>query len=284
MSAGAEALDHVTDDYRRDGYYFPLQVMSAAEAQALRADLESAEAECATDPQRLALLRSYPDRLLPAFDALIRRSELTETVSRILGPDLMVWSAGLFMKDAHSSNFVTWHQDLTYWGLDHASELTAWVALSPANLESGCMHFIPGSHRQAQVAHRDSFDRDNLLTRGQAVDVDVDDSNAVDAVLEPGQASLHHGHLFHASGPNRSDDRRIGVAIRYITPEMKQVSGDRSLVALVRGQDRHGHFTVMGTPAGRLLPEDFERVRADSEIKARVLYAGAEDQGGQRYR
>lgn len=145
------------------------------------------------------------------------------------------------------------------------------------------MRFVPGSHRQRIVTHIDSFADDNLLSRGQEIAVDVAESDAVDVVLKPGQASLHHGHLFHASGPNQTDDRRIGVAIRYITPSMQQKTGDRSLVAHVSGEDRYGHFTVAGSPKGRLLESDFELCRQDVAIKRRILYEGAEQSGGKRY-
>ncbi|MCY4592123.1 MAG: phytanoyl-CoA dioxygenase family protein [Alphaproteobacteria bacterium] len=280
MSATAEQL---ANSYERDGFAFPLDVMSADEAGTVRADLEAAEAELADDPSRLSMLRSYPDRLLPSFDAMVRKPHVVDAVSRLLGPDLMVWSSGLFIKDANSTNIVTWHQDLTYWGLDDADELTVWVALSPATVESGCMRFVPGSHRHRQVAHTDTFDANNLLSRGQEVAVEVDESDAVDIVLRPGQASMHHGHLFHSSGPNRTGNRRIGAAVRYIRPSMKQQTGDRSLVALVAGTDDFGHFTVAGSPRGRLADEDFDLCRQDTEIKRRVLYAGAEARKGQRY-
>ena len=120
---------------------------------------------------------------------------------------------------------MTWHQDLTYWGLDDMDEVTAWVALSPSTTESGCMRFVPGSHKRSLVEHVDTFADDNLLTRGQEIAVDVDESAAADVELRPGQASLHHGHLFHSSGPNTTPDRRIGAAIRYITPSMQQRGG-----------------------------------------------------------
>lgn len=64
---------------------------------------------------------------------------------------------------------------------------------------------------------------------------------------------------------------------------MKQQTGDRSLVALVSGEDRFGHFTIAGPPAGRLSAEDFDLCRRDAEIKRRVLYAGAETEQGKRY-
>ncbi len=277
------AAEPISETYARDGFVFPIDVVSEAEARSVLADLEAAEAELADDAEKLALLRSYPDRLLPSFDRLIRNPKLIAAASQILGPDLMVWSGGLFIKETNSPKIVSWHQDLTYWGLDNTEELTAWVALSSSTIESGCMRFIPGSHTQQIVPHNDTFDANNLLTRGQEIMVEVNEDDGVDVVLAPGQASMHHGHLFHASGPNTTNHRRIGSAIRYIKPSMKQRSGDRTLVALVSGEDRYGHFTVAGPPEGRLAEADFERCRRDSAIKRRVLYEGADANQGKRY-
>ncbi|MEM7250507.1 MAG: phytanoyl-CoA dioxygenase family protein [Pseudomonadota bacterium] len=277
-------LEKLRETYERDGFAFPYDVVSADEAQSIRADLEAGETELADDPERLSILRSYPDRLLPSFDRLVRHPRLIDAASRILGPDLMVWSSGLFIKEANTPSYVTWHQDLTYWGLSDAEELTAWVALSPATIESGCMRFVPGSHLKKLVPHVDTFGDDNLLSRGQEIAVEVDDADASNVVLMPGQASLHHGHLFHASGPNNTADRRIGAAIRYITPKMKQTSGDQALVAHVSGSDPFGNFRIAEPPKGRLEDADFALCRADIDIKARVLYEGAEQSGGKRYR
>ncbi len=147
----------IHETYERNGFVFPIDVMSTAEASQLRADLEHAEGELAGNSEKLMLLRSYPDRLLPSFDQLIRNPKLISLVSAILGDDLMVWSSSLFLKDAASSDIVTWHQDLNYWGLDETNEITAWVALSPSNIASGCMRFIPGSHTRNIVPHVDTF-------------------------------------------------------------------------------------------------------------------------------
>ena len=278
------ATASIAETYERDGFVFPVDVVSATEAGAIRADLERAEAETAGDRDRLSIVRSYPDRLIPSFDRLIRNPRLLAAVTPILGPDLMVWSAGLFIKEANAASVVTWHQDLTYWGLDDVQEVTAWVALTPSTPASGCMRFVPGSHKRRIVPHVDTFAENNLLSRGQEIAVEVDDGAGVDVVLRPGQASLHHGHLFHSSGPNATDDRRIGAAIRYISPAMQQTTGDRSLVALVAGEDRYGHFTVAGAPRGWLDDADFEHCRRDSEIKRRLLYEGVADGKGRRYR
>ena len=130
---------------------------------------------------------------------------------------MVVWGASLFSKGPKTKNVVSWHQDLTYWDLDDAEEVTCWVALTPVSKLNGCMRFIPGSHKQKIVPHNDTFDKNNMLTRGQEIAVEVDEADAVNIEINPGQASLHHGHLFHASGPNESSIPRIGFAIRYLS-------------------------------------------------------------------
>lgn len=264
----------IADSYERDGYYFPHDVTSEAEAAALLADLEAAEAEVGDDRAQLSLLRGYPAQLLPTFAALIRHPRLIGAVTRIIGPDVLAWSCGFFIKEAGSRSFVSWHQDLNYWGLDGDREVTAWFALTPATVANGCMRFVPGSHRREDVPHIDSFAPDNLLTRGQEIAVEVDEASAVNVLLRAGQASFHHGHMFHASGPNTTQARRLGVAIRYIAPSMKQVSGDRLLVSLVSGEDRYGHFEHMPPPAGRLQADDWDRARRNAAMKRDILYRG----------
>ena len=115
----------IHETYAHDGFVFPIDAISESEARSIRDDLKAAEAELADDPEKLMLLRSYPDRLLPSFDKLIRNPNLIAAVSPMLGTNLMVWNSGLFIKEANTSKVVTWHQDLNYWGLDEVNEITA---------------------------------------------------------------------------------------------------------------------------------------------------------------
>lgn len=273
-------MNHMPTDiaraYERDGYVFPLDILSADEAQELRNDLEAAEAQFADDPKKRAMVRGYPARLLPSFNRLVRHPNMIAAAQAALGPDVLLWGSGHFIKEPETPNYVSWHQDLTYWGLDQALETTLWIALSPATTESGCMRFVPGTHREQIVPHADSFADDNLLTRGQEIQVDVNDADAVDVVLQTGQASLHHGHLFHASGPNQTNDRRIGCAVRYIAPSMRAASGPDTEVMLIAGEDRFGHFKLVDGPTSRLDPADFEAVADDIARREAVLYAGAD--------
>ncbi len=272
----------VRDPFEQAGYVTPLEAMREGEATGYRDQLEAIERDHAGHPVLTEAIFSSPHLLFPFVDEIMRRPSIMGSVSQILGPDLLVWGATLFIKEAESSDHITWHQDLTYWGLDSTQEVTAWLALSPATVESGAMRFIPGSHRQAIVAHRDTFGQSNMLTRGQEIAVEVNEAEAVDVVLAPGQMSLHHGRLFHASHPNRSADRRIGLAVRYISPDMRQTVGRKDFAVLVQGQDRFGHFELLGPPKGVLHPDDVALVRRVSEIEHGYYYAGAAERGRHR--
>jgi len=137
------------------------------------------------------------------------------------------------------------------------------------------MKFVAGTHKQ-QVQHADTFDQNNLLTRGQEIAVKVDESKAVFVELKPGQASLHHVLLFHGSEPNRSDDRRIGLAVRYIPTRLKQAVGQRDWATLVRGKDTYRHFEPEHVPKRDLEPEALAFHKAVTEEQVRVLYRGTD--------
>lgn len=150
---------------------------------------------------------------------------------------------------------------------------TAWVALTPSNLDNGAMAVIPKTHTQDQIPHRDTFDRHNLLTRGQEVAVAVDESDAVPLVLKAGEMSLHHVRLVHGSPPNPSHDRRIGFAIRYIPTSIYQLEGTDS-ATLVRGKDRFGHFELEPRPERDMQEDMLALHKRLTERAAQILYRG----------
>jgi chlorinating enzyme len=257
--------------YEREGYLAPVQVMGEDEALALRAALERIEAGMG-GPLR-GDIRHKAHLLFPFLADLVRHPAILDAIEDLLGPDLLCWNSNFFIKEAETPSFVSWHQDSTYWGLSAPDVCSAWVALTPSNLANGAMAVIPQSHTMDQVPHRDTFDRDNLLTRGQEIAVEVDEREAVPLVLRPGEMSLHHVRLVHGSPPNPSADRRIGFAIRYIPTRIRQVEGEDS-ATLVRGTDRYRHFELEPRP-DRDMPEDMlELHRRLTERSAQILYRG----------
>jgi non-haem Fe2+, alpha-ketoglutarate-dependent halogenase len=261
--------------YDTDGYLCPLPAIPATEAQRLRARLEARE-RAAGGPFR-GHLRHKVHLLLPWLWDLMCTPAILDAAEDLLGPDLLCWSTSFFTKEAGDPSFVSWHQDATYWGLSSPEVVTAWVALSPSTIAAGAMRVIPGSHRR-QLAHRDTFAEHNLLTRGQEVAADVDPAEAVDLVLAPGEMSLHHVLIVHGSEPNRSADRRIGFAMRYIPTRVRQVAGARDSAALVRGVDTYRHFEPEQRPTAEFEPEAVARHRELTAAQAQTLYRGTDKQ------
>jgi non-heme Fe2+,alpha-ketoglutarate-dependent halogenase len=231
--------------YRAEGYYAPVRVLSTEEAASLRARLEAFEADAGPLAGKL---RHKSHLLFTWLNELVRHPRILDAVEDLIGPDILCWGSSFFIKEKRNPGFVSWHQDSTYWGLDPADVVTAWVALSDSYAANGAMRVVPGTHRLDQVPHRDTFRPENLLSRGQEVMVEVDERQAVMLELAAGEMSLHHVRLIHGSDPNPSDMRRIGFAIRYIPTYVRQVAGAHDSATLVRGVDRYRHFEPEQVP------------------------------------
>jgi non-heme Fe2+,alpha-ketoglutarate-dependent halogenase len=225
--------------YRRDGYVSPIRVLSPEQAAGYRRRLETIEA---SGQLPAGALRTKSHLLLTWVDEIVRHPDVLDAVESLIGPDILVWGTSFFIKEPRNSSFVSWHQDLTYWGLEPPDIVTAWLALSESSTENGAMRVIPGTHTSNVVPHRDTYAADNLLSRGQEISVEVDEAKAVTLELEPGQMSLHHVKLIHGSEPNPSNKRRIGLAIRYVPTRVRQTAGATDSAMLVRGCDAFGHF------------------------------------------
>lgn len=225
--------------YHRDGCVFPFSLLSRVEASKIRQKFEELEARISGEAQQRFRIKAHLP--FPWLNELIRRPTLLDAIEDIIGPNILCWGSSFFTKDAHDPRFVSWHQDSTYYGLKPPQTVTAWVAFTDSKIESGCMRFIPRTQWAGQLRHEETFDIDNLLSRGQTI-TDVDERSAVDIVLNAGEFSLHSEFVIHGSNPNNSDDRRIGFSIHYIAPHVRQTLFDGATAALVRGQDSYGYW------------------------------------------
>ena len=262
------------EQYQRDGYYFPLKVLDDNEVAANRARLDAFEK---TQGQPLAGAQRNKSHLLFKWvDNLMRHDTILDAVEDLIGPDLLCWNTLFWIKEANSGSFVSWHQDLRYWGLDTADLVSVWLALSPASLESGCMRVLPGSHQGELLPHKDEYADGNLLTRGQEIAVEVDEDQTVAMPLNPGEISLHNVRLAHASSPNQSADRRIGLSLHYMPTKSKQIVGEWDSAALVRGEDRYGHFKHAPQPAKDFDPVAVEFHRQATDAVREILFTDAE--------
>lgn len=264
--------------YCRDGFLSGIPVFDRQTASALRAEIEALERDHgngAGGHDLSQFFRVNGHVVIPLLADLARNPAILDRVETVLGENLLVWSVELFIKEAGSDKIVSWHQDITYWGMGETNEeVTAWIALSDVSVEAGCMRFIPGSHIGGIASHEDTFADDNLLSRGQQIS-GVNEAAAVHGPLKPGEMSLHHGRCFHASGANRSADRRIGLAIRYVTPEVRAEAPGRDYAMLVRGCDAVGGWINIAGPRGLFAAPDlalYDRILHDQSA---TLAAGA---------
>src|SRR3954471_15345580 len=150
------------DQYRREGFYSPVRVMSAADARRFRNALETHEAKTGQPLQ--GNWRHKMHLLFTWADELVHHPKVLDAVEDLVGPDILCWTTNFFIKEAHSPGFVSWHQDSTYWGLEPHDVITAWVAFTKSDLVAGCMKVIPGTHLKDQLPHLDTFHKDNLLS------------------------------------------------------------------------------------------------------------------------
>lgn len=266
-------MSNAREAYDRDGFVCPITVMSETQAGQYRAQLENFEQTFGREQHYRRCIKRYPNLVMPFIDEISRLPAVTDAVAEILGPDLLALDTPFFIKEPRSEAYVSWHQDLHYWGLEGEDEVTAWIALSPATAASGCMRFVPGSHTQI-VDHTNTHQDNNMLSLGQEVAVEVNEADAVDAELNPGQMSIHHGRVFHGSNPNTTDDRRIGIAIRYLPTSMKQRPGGKMAAMLVRGEDKYGHFQPCRRPSGLMQEDDYKHWLEVSGARVNVLMSG----------
>jgi hypothetical protein len=233
--------DEQVQGYARDGYVAPVSVLDAGEVADYRRCIETVEA--AEGGVFRGNVRTKFYLRYPWAHRLATHPAILDAVEDLIGPDIMLYHNTAWLKNPGDGTYVSWHQDNTYFGHEPCEVLTAWVALSPATVESGCMRVLPGTHRLGQIPLAPpDVAGGNMLSSGQTSDFDVSAIEPVCLTLAPGEISLHHAFLIHGSAPNAAPDRRLGLTFIYHPPHLRQKGACRTSAMLVRGEDRFGHF------------------------------------------
>lgn len=240
--------------YGERGYYFPIRVLSDEEVTCFQKEYSDFHERNRSQLAKLPAKEQYSilsetHTALKWVYQMAAHPKVLDAVSALLGPNLLIWGSRWFTKMPGDKTYVSWHQDATYWGLHPPDVTTAWIALSDSVSDNGCMRVVPETHKSGLLPQNETYAADNALSRGQEIAVEVDESQAVDIVLQPGEMSLHHIGIVHGSNVNRSGTPRIGLAVRYISTAVVQEGKERSLAMLVRGRDEFGNFDLIGPPS-----------------------------------
>ena len=268
----SEQLDH----YNNKGYVSPVDALTSTEARKIRDEIEKIEENW---PKALeGINRNYVHLISPAFNKICLNKKILDAVESIIGKNILICGTTLFIKKPYEKGFVSFHQDAKYIGLEPHNWVTVWVAVTDVNEENGCVRMWPGSHKENLKHHKQKFDENNLLTRGQTIEnVPLEKTDPI--ILKAGQMSLHHPTIVHGSGLNHSDDRRIGFVIQsYIGSNVNQILG-KMYVQKARGEDEYKYheysnipFELMGTK------EVMGQNKANNEL-SKIFYTGTKKIG-----
>ena len=237
------------ETFAAEGYLAGIDVSAPGDADSTRRAFDDFEAragrqQCQEGPRNLHFDQPF------AWELAIN-PQVLDCAESLLGPELLLLGTRTFCKYGPSDDFVAWHQDLKYWGLDPAVAINAWMAIDDSDAGNGCVRFIPGSHKWPFREHGVASQAGNLLVNNQELCVsDEEERQAVDIELKAGQISIHHGMMAHGSLPNPSQRRRCGIALVYVPAFVKPVERNESLwtVVRVRGQDGECHFDHRAPP------------------------------------
>jgi hypothetical protein len=235
--------------YRSDGYLYPLDALSGEEVARYRDELRRTEEHLGGS--LMAIDKKFRGNLhfmCKWVDELARTPAIVDAVEDLLGPDILLYTSRFFIKEPKSEGIAAWHQDSTYFGLRPFDHVTAWVALCNANEETGAVEFAVGSHIRGQLLQKSGLIKNSVNTAGQIIVEWFDQSQIDRAILKPGQFSLHHTCVVHQSGPNRFDERRVGIALSYIPTRTRYIGKRRMPASLIRGRDEYNHFELQPRP------------------------------------
>ena len=248
------------------------------EANKVREELEYIEKKWPNELEGLG--RNNTHYISPVFDKVVHNSKILDAVEDIIGKNILVGGTTLFIKEPDQKGFVSFHQDAKYIGFEPHNWVTAWLAITDANEENGCMRMWPGSHKNEIKNHEEKFNNNqgNLLTRGQTIE-NVPINKTVPVVLKAGQMSLHHPKTIHGSGINKSKERRIGFVIQsYIGTNVEQVIG-KVYVQQARGEDLFNYHEHTKRPVNTMEKEDIDIRNKANEALSKIFYSGLSQKG-----
>ncbi len=262
--------------YDKEGYVAPIDVLSKEEAKEVREEIELIEKKWPNELEGLG--RNYIHLISPVFDRVCNNAKILDAVESLIGKNILICGTTLFVKNPNEKGFVSFHQDAKYIGLEPHNWVTAWVAITDANEENGCMRMWSGSHKNDLQYHNQKFDENNLLTRGQTVEnVPINETKPV--ILKAGQISLHHPRVVHGSGLNKSNDRRIGFVIQsYIGTNVKQVLG-KMYVQQARGDDKFNYHQHVEKTDELMNQKGIEIRKKANEELSKIFYSGSQKVG-----
>jgi len=238
----------ILENYMRDGFVGPIEVMSKDEATYYKNILLDTDS-------KLDLMNSdyrcKSNVLFPFVDEISRNKKLIECVSAIIGPNFHCWDTLFWIKKPGDGKDVSFHQDATYWNFDNKQKaVTVWFAFDDITPESGSIEYVKGSQHVFQKRHIDVKTESNLLMRGQTVDEPIP-KERVSTSVPAGNVLLHGPYIIHGSANNKTTAVRLAMGMIFVSTECKpllKVSPESTM--MISGVDSFNYMEHDPRPTG----------------------------------
>lgn len=209
--------------YEQDGYVIVRDAIDPTLVQEARSHIEwLLRQNPDTQPEKLDKELMTDD---PFWVRLVADERLLDIAEQFVGPNIGLFASHYIAKPPYKGQAVLWHQDGSYWPLEPMEVITFWLAVDDSTPENGCLRVIPGTHALDLQETKSRTDVKNVL-ESSIDDAFVDESEAVDLVLRPGDISIHHPNIIHGSNANTSPHWRRGLTIRYIPASTRILTGN----------------------------------------------------------
>lgn len=148
----------------------------------------------------------------PIFKDAVEDRAVIDIVSELIGAELDCFVSQFIFKN-HGALGQPWHQDSYYFAFSTRPQVGIWLAITEATLDNGCLHVMPGSHKEP--VHEHVPDRRLYAQYGYTEIVDYDTSKSVPVLMWSGDLLVFHSHLMHRSTDNLSGGIRAAMVWHY---------------------------------------------------------------------
>ena len=241
------------EQYNDKGYVFPIDIFSQSEIESIRSYFDDLLPRALDAGWNSYELTNWHKHCRGVWD-IVTDSRIIDVMEDMLGETVILRHSHFFAKLPGDGMRVSWHQDASYWPITPSKVVSAWLAIDDSDLGNGAMQVIPGSHLKAQVEFRDSTADERNVLNQTVEDPEQHGDPPVALELKAGQISLHSDWVLHGSDPNESNRRRCGLAMRYLSRDVRAYNGWNENSIICRGEEPTGHWANHPRPSGELIP------------------------------